>query len=125
MRRAPTAAMDAGHRSPSSKTKGTPRAAPAAHPATAVKNWGDVAAIRSGFSCHRAAAKPVTMKLRKSRVRRTTPLLEAMKVLTRTTRIPDMSSVRYHRFRWPGKTLPWGKLGAQVITVTAWPHLTQ
>ena len=89
---APTAAMEAGQRSPSSKTKGTPRALARAQPPTAAKNWGEVATIRSGFSSNRPAMPAETMKLRKSKLRSTTPWLAAMKVFTRTTRIPPRVS---------------------------------
>ena len=96
---APTAAMDAGHRSPSSKTKGTPRDAPTAQPATAAKNCGEVATTTSGRRSNSPAANPETMKLRKSNVRSRTPLLALMNVFTRTTRIPSMASTWCQRLR--------------------------
>ena len=47
-------------------------------PATAAKNWGEVATTTSGFGPDSPAHNPVTMKLRKSSVRRATPRLGAM-----------------------------------------------
>ena len=89
---APTAMIEAGQRSPSSNTNGTRRQAANAQPPTAAKNWGEVAAITSGRLSNNPATKALTMKLRKSRVRNTTPSLAAMNVFTRTTRMPDIVS---------------------------------
>ena len=59
----------------------------------------NAAATTSGLGSESPAQKPVTMKLRKSRVRRRTPRLGAMKVFTLTTRIPSISSACRQRFR--------------------------
>ena len=79
--------------SPSSNTNGTRRNPPTSQPATAEKNCGEVAATTSGRGSRQAAIAPIVMKLRKSRVLSTVPRLGAMKLLTRTTRMPSIVSV--------------------------------
>ncbi len=103
---APTATIEAGHKSPSSKTKGIRRILPTNHPATATKNWGEVEMTTSGFFSNNPARMPLNIKLRKSMVRRMTPELDAMKVFTRTTRMPPISSTARSRFLYPLKILP-------------------
>ena len=92
-RTAPTAAMLSGHRSEISSTKGLARTAASAQPATAAKNWGEVAAITSGSRGNSPATNAVVMKERKSSVLRYVPALAVMNVLTRMTRMPEISSV--------------------------------
>ena len=65
------------------------------------------------------------MKLRKSSILSATPSLALMKVFTRTTLIPSTSLVWYHLLAYPSCSLPFGKLGAQVTTVTSCPHAAQ
>ena len=60
MRRAPTASMDSGQMSRTSRTKGR-RLSRAAHtPAHPQKNWGDVATMTSGLGARPAAQMALT-----------------------------------------------------------------
>jgi hypothetical protein len=69
-----------------------------AGPQIAVKNCGEVAMTMSGRGWSSPAITALTMKLMKSRLRSTTPLLAAMKVLTRMTVMPSIDSRRYQWF---------------------------
>ena len=59
---APTATMEAGHRSRSSKIQGRRRSRDTIQPATAQKNCGEVEMRMSGRRWNMAAMPPVTMK---------------------------------------------------------------
>ena len=96
---APTAVMEAGHRSDNSNTNGRRLTAASAQPPTAAKNCGEVATTTSGRCCARPPKNAVNMKDRKSAVRSTIPSLAAIKVLTLTTRMPSRSSTWYQRLR--------------------------
>jgi hypothetical protein len=61
---APTARIESGHRSRSSKTKGRHLKTESTQAAQAVKNCGEVETITFGRGRKRPARKPVTMKLR-------------------------------------------------------------
>ena len=60
---ASTAIIDAGQISRNSKIKGRRRRTESNHPESAVKNWGDVATITSGFFWKSPAVNPEIIKV--------------------------------------------------------------